>query len=80
MTRSKWRLVCVGGLAAAAVLSGGCDDLVHRSVRDGLFTYVSGGISNSLNQNGAISNMLSNLFTGSLFTGGTGGTGTTSGT
>jgi hypothetical protein len=67
MRRHKWRLVCLCGLIAAAGLSGGCDDLVRTSIRDGMYAYISGGISTSFSQNGAMSNLLSSMFTGSLF-------------
>jgi hypothetical protein len=58
------------------VFATGCDDLVRRSVRDGVFSFVSGGISSSFSETGAITSLLNNLFTGNLF--GT-GTNTTSG-
>jgi hypothetical protein len=72
MTQHARRRVRLFGLAAAVTLTLGCDDLVRRSVRDGVFSWVSGGISGSLSQNGAISDLLDSIFTGNLFGGGSG--------
>lgn len=73
MTSRRWRRLCLLGVSVAAILSTGCNELVRRSVRDGVFSYVTGGIRSSFSENGAINDLLNSLFTGSLF----GGTGTT---
>jgi hypothetical protein len=69
MSSHAWRRLCVLGAALILTLATGCDDLVRRSVRDGVFSFVSGGITGSLSQNGAISDLLNNMFTGNLFGG-----------
>jgi hypothetical protein len=69
MTRLKWRWACLVGLLAAAMLSTGCDDMVRRSVRDGVFTFISGGLSQSLDTGGAFNSLLNDLLTGGLFGG-----------
>lgn len=76
MSAQGWRRTYVLGAVLTLTLSTGCDDLLRRSVRDGVFSFLSGGISGSLSQNGAISDLLNSIFTGNLF--GT-GTNTTSG-
>jgi len=72
MTSPGWRRLCLLGLVVAVALSSGCNELVRRSVRDGVFGYVTGGISSSFSENGAINDLFNSIFTGNLF----GGTGT----
>ncbi|GMV97197.1 MAG: hypothetical protein HRF43_13595 [Phycisphaerae bacterium] len=74
MTR---RIRC-GRLISAAgtftlLLCQGCSDLVRQSVRDGVFSYISGGLSQSID--GGLQGLLNDLVTGGLFGIGT-GTGT----
>lgn len=67
MTSRGWHRLGLLGLLAAALLCTGCNELVRRSVRDGVFSYVSGGISSSFSENGAINDLFNSIFTGTLF-------------
>jgi len=67
----------LAGLIAASAFSGGCNDLLRRSIRDGIFTFISGGISSTFDRSGT-SSLMNDLITGALFGGGS--TSSTSGT
>lgn len=66
--RTRRRLWC--WLAAATTgsmfLTQGCGDLLRQSVRDGVFSYISGGISQSIDS-GAFQSVLNDLLTGGIF-------------
>lgn len=67
MTRKSWRWICLAGLLASGLVSTGCSSLVRESVRDGVLSYISGGLSSSFREGGAFNGLLNDLLTGGLF-------------
>ncbi|GMU19939.1 MAG: hypothetical protein AMXMBFR13_00420 [Phycisphaerae bacterium] len=65
MKRSKWSSICLLAVILSAILSSGCDDLARRSIRDGIFVYISGSVSQGLDGN--FTQVLGDLLTGGLF-------------
>jgi len=50
-------------------MSAGCSDVLRRSVRDGVFTFVSGNVGNTLFSGGALNNLVGDLLTGGFIPG-----------
>ncbi|HOB76745.1 MAG TPA: hypothetical protein PKG54_19715 [Phycisphaerae bacterium] len=69
MIRRKWQSAGMAAMVMVAVFSTGCDDMVRRSVRDGVFSYISGGLSRAFDREGAVTGLLNDLLTGGLFAG-----------
>jgi hypothetical protein len=53
-------------MLTGTLLSGGCSNIVRRSILDGAFGYISGNVGNTLSS-AQFSNFLSDLLTGGVF-------------